>query len=243
VGTLTALPAAGSVFSGWSGGGCSGTGTCVVSCGSVTVTFASMLSLTVNNAGSGKGTVTSNVGAINCGATCANSYVQNTVVTLTAAPTTGSTFVGWSGGGCSGTDTCAVTMTAAISVTATFTDVAPPIAAVTGFPADPSNIANPQFTFTSSEAGSTFKCQLDGGTQYACTSPMIVSVGNGNHTFTVIATDLAGNAGAPASYSWSVAGINVIGGIPALNEWMLMLLALLVGMVGVYISRHRGCAP
>ena len=42
--TLTATPAAGSVFSGWSGGGCSGTGTCVVTmsaAATVTATFSS----------------------------------------------------------------------------------------------------------------------------------------------------------------------------------------------------------
>src|SRR5207245_3663496 len=44
-----------------------------------------------------------------------------TVVTLTATPAAGSTFSGWSGGGCSGTGTCTVTMSAATTVTATFT--------------------------------------------------------------------------------------------------------------------------
>jgi hypothetical protein len=42
------------------------------------------------------------------------------VVTLTATAASGSTFAGWSGGGCSGTGTCTVTMTADKSVTANF---------------------------------------------------------------------------------------------------------------------------
>ena len=46
-------------------------------------------------------------------------------MTLTASPAAGSTFTGWSGGGCSGTGTCTVTLTAATSVTATFQMQAP----------------------------------------------------------------------------------------------------------------------
>jgi hypothetical protein len=41
-------------------------------------------------------------------------------VTLTASATAGSAFTGWSGGGCSGTGTCVVTMNAPVAVTATF---------------------------------------------------------------------------------------------------------------------------
>jgi hypothetical protein len=39
---------------------------------------------------------------------------------LTATPSAGSTFAGWSGAGCSGTGMCVVTMSAAQNVTATF---------------------------------------------------------------------------------------------------------------------------
>jgi len=41
-------------------------------------------------------------------------------VTLTAAPAADATFDGWSGGGCTGTGPCTVTLTAATTVTATF---------------------------------------------------------------------------------------------------------------------------
>src|SRR2546430_8135467 len=40
---------------------------------------------------------------INCGANCSASYPSGTAVTLTTNPATGSTFTGWSGGGCTGT--------------------------------------------------------------------------------------------------------------------------------------------
>src|SRR5206468_11466198 len=48
-------------------------------------------------------------------------YPIGTVVTLTAAPAADSTFEGsWSGGGCTGTGPCTMTLTAATTVTAHF---------------------------------------------------------------------------------------------------------------------------
>src|SRR5881397_3957261 len=91
--TLTATPAAGSLFSGWSGGGCSGTGTCTVTLGANTTVAAAFAvqasTLTVNNTGSGIGTVTSNPAGISCGSTCIAAYANGTVVTLTATPAAG----------------------------------------------------------------------------------------------------------------------------------------------------------
>jgi hypothetical protein len=120
--TLTASPSAGSTFAGWSGA-CTGTGSCVVTMNaaqSVTATFnIQQFALTVSKAGSGTGTVTSSPAGINCGATCSASYDTGTSVTLTASPSAGSTFAGWSGA-CTGTGSCVVTMSAAQSVTATF---------------------------------------------------------------------------------------------------------------------------
>jgi hypothetical protein len=65
--------------------------------------------------------VISDPAGISCGATCSTTFDYGTSVALIAAAGTGSTFTGWSGGGCTGTGTCSVTMTAAASVTATFT--------------------------------------------------------------------------------------------------------------------------
>ncbi|MDD5693672.1 MAG: SurA N-terminal domain-containing protein [Patescibacteria group bacterium] len=74
--------------------------------------------LTVAKNGTGSGTVTGT--SINCGSDCSETWPETTQVVLTATPDTNSTFAGWSGGGCSGTSTCLVTMDASKTVTATF---------------------------------------------------------------------------------------------------------------------------
>jgi len=122
--TLTATPNSGSVFTGWSGGGCSGTGTCTVTVSAattITATFTAsqqMFTLTVVRKGSASGTVTSSPSGINCGSTCSASYLVNTVVTLTATPAAGATFKQW-GGACSGAS-CTVTLNTNKTVDAVF---------------------------------------------------------------------------------------------------------------------------
>ncbi len=80
-------------------------------------------SLFVSKNGTGGGTVSSAPAGIDCGDQCVSQYAADTAVTLTASADAGSSFSGWSGGGCSGSDTCQVTMDApvAVTVTAAFT--------------------------------------------------------------------------------------------------------------------------
>jgi len=85
---------------------------------SKSVPSTTQYSLVIAHNGSGTGKVTGS--GIDCGSVCTNGYAPGTVVTLTATPASGSSFAGWSGGGCSGTGTCSVTMNASTSVTATF---------------------------------------------------------------------------------------------------------------------------
>jgi C1A family cysteine protease len=126
--TLTALADSASAFTGWSGGGCSGTGTCVVTIGdgstSVTATFARLAALAVYKGGSGAGHVTSTPPGIDCRfdqtGGCTGYFAQGTSVTLTAEAETGSAFAGWSGP-CTGKGTCTVTVSGNTNVTATFT--------------------------------------------------------------------------------------------------------------------------
>jgi PKD repeat protein len=128
--TLTATATGGSSFAGWTGGGCTGTGTCTTTISApttVTATFtppAPTFPLTVTLAGAGTGTVTGP--GINCPGDCTESYPAGTPVALTATPTGGSAFAGWSGD-CTGTGACNLTMGAAPSqnVTATFTPPTP----------------------------------------------------------------------------------------------------------------------
>jgi hypothetical protein len=75
--------------------------------------------LTVSKLGSGSGTVTSSVGAINCGVVCTGDFDPGTSVTLAATAASGSTFTGWSGA-CTGSASCTVTMDASKGVTASF---------------------------------------------------------------------------------------------------------------------------
>ena len=118
---LTAAPAAGSTFSGWSGSGCSSGAVTINANITCTATFnpqpATSFILSVSKAGAGTGTVTSAPSGIDCGSTCSASYNSGTLVTLTATPAAGSTFSAWSGSGCSNG---AVTINASIDCTATF---------------------------------------------------------------------------------------------------------------------------
>jgi uncharacterized repeat protein (TIGR02543 family) len=140
---LSATPTPGSAFTGWSGA-CTGTGSCAVVVGAntrLTATFAASTpptstaststsssantpttsTLTVTKTGNGTGVIASSPAGVYCGATCRVSFPSGTSVTLAAVTTTQATFTGWSGA-CTGTDTtCTVSMTAAQSVTATFT--------------------------------------------------------------------------------------------------------------------------
>jgi hypothetical protein len=79
---------------------------------------AGPFTLNVSVAGDGSGEVTGS--GILCGFICSDSYPSGTAVTLTATPDSSSSFTGWSGGGCSGTGVCVVTMSAAQNVTASF---------------------------------------------------------------------------------------------------------------------------
>lgn len=78
------------------------------------------LTLDVTKAGNGTGTVTSDPAGINCGTDCSEAYTPGTTVVLTATPTSGSVFIGWSGA-CKHTNPdCQVVMNSDKSVTAHF---------------------------------------------------------------------------------------------------------------------------
>ncbi|GLC25000.1 hypothetical protein rosag_15130 [Roseisolibacter agri] len=161
--TLTATPTAGSTFAGWSGGGCSGTGSCVVALSAaqtVTATFGiptpqAALSLTLT--GTGGGTIAwSAAPAGSCVRTalsgtatsCTPSFDVGTAVTLTATPATpGSYFVAWAGDCFGSAPTCSVSMSAARSVTASFQyDVSAPTLTVSGIASGAAYVTHPNIT-------------------------------------------------------------------------------------------------
>jgi hypothetical protein len=85
-------------------------------------------------------------------------------------------------------------------------DTTAPDTSITAQPSNPSNSTSPSFSFTSTETGSTFQCQLDSGGYSTCTSPVsYTGLSSGSHSFYVKATDSAGNTDStPASYTWTI---------------------------------------
>lgn len=94
-------------------------------------------------------------------------------------------------------------------------DNTPPDTVITSAPSDPSDSSTATFHFTSSEADSSFECSLDGSPYTNCASPKAYSgLSNGEHTFAVRATDVAGNTDpTPASHTWQVNAAVASGGM------------------------------
>jgi acid phosphatase len=92
-----------------------------------------------------------------------------------------------------------------LSVTGPAGDTTPPDTTITGGPSGTVNTGSASFTFTATEPA-TFTCQLDSGAPAACTSPQSYSnLADGAHSFSVFATDTAGNTDAtPATRTWTV---------------------------------------
>jgi hypothetical protein len=125
--TLTATPAPGSAFDHWTGGGCTGSGTCTTTMSTSRTAKAVFVAvgqrtLTISRTGTGRGTVTSSPAGIDCGQACEVGFGVGTKVTLTATAAAGSRFAGFSGA-CTGTGSCRVTMDQAREVTAAFEKV------------------------------------------------------------------------------------------------------------------------
>lgn len=117
---LQATVAPGYQFASWSQA-CSGsTPNCTITLNAdaaVTARFNPVLSAAVT----GSGRITAS--GINCGTDCTEAYTAGSTVQLSATPDAGQVFSGWSGA-CSGTATsCTVTMSAPLSVRATFAPI------------------------------------------------------------------------------------------------------------------------
>ena len=120
----------------------------------------------------GEGTISAQ--GINCGTDCEESYPLNQIVSLTATPATDYTFTNWQGCAIVTTNVCQVTVDAAKTVTATFTQkpvVPPPVVKYT-------------LTINKQGEGSVSGTGIDCGTD--CTESLVA-----NTTVTLTATPAA----------------------------------------------------
>jgi hypothetical protein len=115
-------------------------------------------------------------------------------VTATVPATTGPIFDNWTW------------TTDPVPATATWTlDTTAPGVTIGSGPDDPTSDPDASITFSSPDATATFACALDGGLPQACASPFSATgLEVGTHTFSVVATDAAGNTSSTATWTWTV---------------------------------------
>jgi hypothetical protein len=85
--------------------------------------------LSVSTSGSGSGLVAGEALGLECAGSCVTGALVGAEVALSATPDPGSTFAGWSGGGCEGVGECVVAMEEATSLVARFEALSGPPAA------------------------------------------------------------------------------------------------------------------
>ena len=85
-------------------------------------------------------------------------------------------------------------------------DSTPPDTMIDSAPDATTVSTDAEFTFSSSESGSTLECSLDGAAFTACTSPQTyIGLWATSHEFRVRATDPAGNTDpTPAAHAWTI---------------------------------------
>lgn len=88
-------------------------------------------------------------------------------------------------------------------------DLTAPTLNITSKPNSISNLTSASFTFSGNDTGggsvANYSCKLDAGSYAACTSPQTYSsLAEGSHTFSVKATDTAGNVSTVQSYTWTL---------------------------------------
>jgi streptogramin lyase len=193
--------------------------------GMITLGGSGTDTLSVSRAGSGSGTVTSSPVGIDCGSTCSATFNSGAEVTLTATPAAGSVFAGWSGAGCSGTGTCAATMSSDQAVTATFTatvtaaavpvDLTAPV--ISGTPKAGHKLACSSGKWSNNPRSFAYRWSYDSTTIQGATASTykLATLDEGlSLTCTVSATN-AGGAGPPATSRSVKVAVPVVAKCPA----------------------------
>jgi hypothetical protein len=98
---------------------------------------------------------------------------------------------------------CVCSLVPASPVLADGDGTAPPETTIDTGPAGTERIGSADFSFSASEAGSSYECRLDGGAFAPCSTGLTLQVPNGHHDFAVRAIDPAGNVDStPAQREW-----------------------------------------
>jgi hypothetical protein len=225
---LAAVAAPDSEFSGWSGGGCTGTGSCettVSEAEEVTATFDPLPppeppGLTATSPASPANDTTPLViGSAPAGTTVslyASEDCSGTPVAAAATPAELAAGIEVAVAANAVTQFSATTSSASPSPSACsnsisyMEDSTTPSATIEGKPASPSASTAASFAFAATDPDGSgvagFECKLDDGAFAACTSPKTYgSLADGSHRFAVRAIDVAGNVEAdPPFYRWTV---------------------------------------
>jgi uncharacterized delta-60 repeat protein len=174
--------------------------------------------LTAQRTGSGSGTVTSGAAGITCGTVCSGIFDTGSLVTLTATSDPGSVFSGWSGGACSGSGACTVTLSADTTVGAVFAPIADP-------PRDTTRVGRAPrarltrkpkgrvksrrrtvwvtFGLAADPLGARLQCRIDKKPFRTCKTTVRLTVKHGSHRFQVRARNADGT-GPTLSYRFRV---------------------------------------
>jgi hypothetical protein len=157
--------------------------------------------LAVTRVGSGLGSVTSQPAGVACPFTCSGSFAEHEEVTLTATAPEHSSFIGWSGGGCSGAGVCQIALSAATSVTATFAYDRPvlmiaAVSAITLHTATLNGEVNPE--------GDAFSCRFEYGATIAYGAEVPCSAQPGSSAASAELWDLA----ASTTYHYRLVAVN-----------------------------------
>ncbi len=167
-----------------------------------------------------------------------------------------------------GTDLAGNTTSPGSYLVATFTidRTPPPAPAITQHPPVTDSSKNAHFSFTDSEQGVSFRCQLDGGGYGGCNGSSgnanYNNLSDGEHQFCVEAVDQAGNVSSPTCFQWAVhsflsftiagsplAGVLLYPGGPAVpinlvftnpNTSPIMVQSVTVSVTG---TSAAGCGP